>query len=114
MCVPSFVQELESRQQDYTVEWYSEHSTTQAEHDEIKNIRQEIPREQQIHATTSSCSTATVLPKACCVHSTITLQLACILVDTPQAMIASIGHQQAMIYGASLMWALVMCSGACS
>jgi hypothetical protein len=45
MCVRSLVQELEARQQDYTVEWYSEHSTTQAEHDEIKSIRQEIPSE---------------------------------------------------------------------
>jgi hypothetical protein len=59
MCVPSFVQELEARQQDYTVEWYSEHSTTQAEHDEIKNIRQEIPREQQMQATTHQLLTET-------------------------------------------------------
>jgi hypothetical protein len=44
---PSLAQALEARQQDYTIEWYSEHSTTQAEHDEIKNIRQEIPSELQ-------------------------------------------------------------------
>jgi vesicle coat complex subunit len=56
MCVPLLVQELEARSQHYTVEWYSEHSTTQAEHDEINNIRQEVPRELQMQATTISCS----------------------------------------------------------